>query len=219
MTIKSYVLSALLLTFSSVALAQYDDVYITDSVDELFRKEKIERDYGTDWGYNGKHHCFKTDFNFGWYISKFQEKNGGDKRGIFGVGGSVAFQTVLKSGYGFGLNAILDNGSYDGDVQSFFLGPSFEYAKALPNGWIYSYSIGLGYGGFYIDSSRLGYSEDKGLGYFVSLEMSKRFNKWFGIGGGIRVFNVTCSKPDNYTYSSFYGTGDIRISVGPRFYF
>lgn len=167
-------------------------------------------------GFGGKHNRFKIDVDFGWYISEFVDENGKGHRGIQAVGASFSYQHVFNSGYGFGLNFIRDIGS-DG-IMTEYLGPSFVNYQSKDK-WTYGYAIGLGYGHFSFDSNRFGYNDCGGLGYFVEAEVERRFTKWFGLGGGLRVFNITAKKPEGARLSGSYGTGLLNLYIGPRFYF
>lgn len=218
MRIKVLVTSVLMLCGMSSTFAQSDN-FAVDMVfvDTAFVDEMPSTKVKNTFGYGGKHNSFKVDFDFGWYISKFVDCNNDSHRGIFATGGAVSYEHVFKSGYGFGLNLIYDTGS--DNIMTLFLGPSFVSYTSVDQ-WTYGYSLGLGFGRFSFDSERMGYEDRAGLGYFVQVEAERRFNKWFGLGAALRVFNVTTSKPEGYMYSSgSYGTGLLNFSIGPRFYF
>lgn len=164
-------------------------------------------------GYGGKHNSVKADFNCGWFISEFEDLSGKGHRGIFGTGFSVSYEHVFKPGVGFGLNYIMENGNEDG-IKTQFVGPSFVYAGSFGS-WTLSYSAGLGYGNFKFDSDRMEYADEGGLGYYAQVEAQKRFSDHFGIAAGLRVLDITTGvDKDRIT-----GTGSLRFTIGPRFYF
>ena len=177
--------------------------------------------YSTDEyvGFGGKKNDVKLDFNFGWYISEFVDRSGDSHRGLFGCGFSLMYEHVFKKGYGFGVNAIYEGGEGN-DVRTGVIAPSFVYYGSK-DAWTYGYSIGLGYGAFCLDSRRYGYDDGRGVGYFVQASVERRITKWFGIGAGLRILNVTASKPNNSSYynTHSHGTGSVRFTIGPRFYF
>ena len=78
-----------------------------------------------------------------------------------------------------------------------------------------SYSVGLGLGKINYDSDRMGHFDDSGFGYFAQIEAQKRFSDHFGIAAGLRVLDITTSVSDR----GFEGTGSLRFTIGPRFYF
>lgn len=177
--------------------------------------------YSTDEyvGFGGKKNDIKVDFNFGWFISEIGDRNGDAHRGLFGCGFSLMYEHVFNKGCGFGVNAIYEAGE-GGDIRTGVIAPSFVYYGSN-GGWTYGYSLGLGYGRFSLDSPRYGYDDAAGVGYFVQAEIEKRFTKNFGIGAGLRVMNISAPKPNNSSYydSHYYGTGTVRFTIGPRFYF
>ena len=164
-------------------------------------------------GYGGKHNAVKADFNCGWFISEFEDRYGDSHRGIFGTGFSVSYEHVFKPGVGFGLNYIMENGNED-DIETVFLGPSAVYAGSFGS-WTFSYSVGLGIGRIGYSSDRMGYFNENGFGYYAQIEAQKRFTDHFGISAGIRVLDITTSVSDR----GFEGTGSLRFTIGPRFYF
>ena len=164
-------------------------------------------------GYGGKHNSVKADFNCGWFISKFEDRYGDTHRGIFGTGFSASYEHVFKPGVGFGLNYIMENGNED-DIETVFLGPSAVYAGSFGS-WTLSYSVGLGIGRVGYSSDRMGYYNENGFGYFAQIEAQKRFSDHFGIAAGLRVLDITTSVSDK----GFEGTGSLRFTIGPRFYF
>lgn len=212
MKIKILLTSVLMLCGMSSAFAQEDSYVAVDTVrsDGVFVLERTV-------GFGGKHNRVKLDFDFGCYISEFVDRDGDGHRGIFACGVSIAYEHVFKSGYGFGLNFIRDFGS--DCIMTQYLGPSFVCYKSVGK-WTYGYSLGLGYGRYTFDSYRLGYDDRGGLGYFVQVEGERRFNKWIGVGAGLRVFNITAQKPEGVSESfGRYGTGFVNFTIGPRFYF
>ena len=172
--------------------------------------------YSSDekYGFGGKKNDIKIDFNCGWFLSEV-----GDTRGLFGGGFSLMYEHVFKNGCGFGINGIFEQGGGK-DLTTGVLAPSFVY-YASNDAWTYGCSIGLGYGRFNLDSDRYGYDDANGVGYFVQANIERRITKNFGIGAGIRLVNITASKPDNNSYydSHSYGTSSLRFTIGPRFYF
>lgn len=172
-------------------------------------------------GFGGKHNRIKMDYNFGWFISKILDKKGDSHRGLFGTGLSVSYEHVFRAGYGFGLHGILErSGSLIGGSKELitgYIGPSFVYAKSI-NSWTYGYSIGIGYGRYSLDSYRFYHEDRSGLGTLVQIEGEKRLTKWLGIGAGLRILNITVEKPEGFE-GLRYGTGSLRFTIGPRFYF
>ena len=169
-------------------------------------------------GFGGKLNCVKTDFNLGWFISDFEDRDGDKHSGLFGTGFSVSYNHVFKQGFGFGVDCIIENGD-DDNVSTQYVGPSFVYAGSF-GGWTLSYSAGLGYGHLSYESNRMGHDDRGGLGYFAQVEAQKRFSKHFGIGAGMRIVEIATSKPDGYKDEwGIYGTGSFRFTIGPRFYF
>ena len=164
-------------------------------------------------GYGGKHNSVKADFNCGWFISKFEDKYGDSHRGIFGTGFSASYEHVFKPGVGFGLNYIMENGNKY-DIETIFLGPSAVYAGSFGS-WTLSYSVGLGIGRVDFGSDRMESYNEAGFGYFAQVEAQKRFSDHFGIAAGVRVLDITTSVSDR----GFEGTGSLRFTIGPRFYF
>ena len=57
-------------------------------------------------GFGGKLNSVKADFNCGWFISEFVDRNGDSHRGLFGDGMSLMYEHVFNKGYGFGINGI-----------------------------------------------------------------------------------------------------------------
>ncbi len=176
--------------------------------------------YSTDdyVGFGGKKNCVKADFNFGWFISEFVDKDRDGHRGLFGDGISLMYEHVFSKGYGFGINGIFEKKTEE--VYTGMIGPSFVYYGSKDK-WTYGYSIGLGYGRFDIDSERFSHIDRTGVGYFVQTNIERRLTKWFGIGAGLRILNITASKPNNDSYYDSHncGTSSLRFTIGPRFYF
>lgn len=200
------------------ANAQLDDNTVAVVNDDSISYDVVPVSKSTI-GFGGKHNRIKTDYNFGWFISKFIDKNGNGHRGLFGLGLSLSYEHVFKSGYGFGIHGILEKKGAE-EIISGYIGPSFVFARSV-NSWTYSYSIGLGYGRYGIDSRRYNHEDRSGLGSFVQIEGERRLTKWLGIGAGFRVLNITVTPPDGFNgkLGERYGTGSLRFTIGPRFYF
>ncbi len=177
--------------------------------------------YSSDekYGFGGMKNDIKIDFNCGWFVSEVVDRDGDSNRGMFGCGFSLMYEHVFKNGCGFGINGIFEQGE-GSDITTGVIAPSFVYYVSK-NTWTYGCSIGIGYGRFNLDSYRYGYEDANGLGTFVQGNIEKRITKNFGIGAGIRLVNITASKPDNNSYydSHSYGTSSLRFTIGPRFYF
>ena len=177
--------------------------------------------YSTDenYGFGGKKNDIKIDFNCGWFLSEFVDRYGEGHRGLFGCGFSLMYEHVFNKGYGFGINAIYEQGEGN-DITTGVIAPSFVHYGSK-GAWTYGYSLGIGYGRFNLDSHRYGYDNANGVGYFVQANVERRINKWLGIGAGLRILDITASKPDNSSYydSHSYGTGSLRFTIGPRIYF
>lgn len=169
-------------------------------------------------GFGGKHNAVKADFNCGWFISEFVDRNGDSHRGLFGDGMSLMYEHVFNKGYGFGINGIFEK--KPGEVYTGMIGPSFVYSGSSDK-WIYGYSIGLGYGRFDVDSERFGHEDRNGVGYFVQANIERRLTQWLGIGAGVRVLNITAPKSEDNSYykTHSHGTSSLRFTIGPRFYF
>lgn len=213
MKLKFVLASILLFGAVSASLAQSDD---SDEENVV-----VAPHYSTDEyvGFGGKKNDIKLDFNFGWYISEFVDTDGDGHRGIFGTGFSLMYEHVFNKGYGFGINGIYEQAE-GSDVQTVVLAPSFVYYGSNDK-WTYGYSIGLGFGRFDVSSYRYGYDDGNGIGYFVQANIERRISKHFGIGAGLRVMNITASKLENNSYyrTHNHGTGSVRFTIGPRFYF
>ena len=215
MKLKFLLASVMLFGAVSASYAQSEDADDDDAV------SAPAPHYSTDdyVGFGGKKNDVKLDFNFGWFISEFMDRDGDGHRGIFGAGMSLMYEHVFNKGYGFGVNAIFEQG--DGsDIMTAVLAPSFVYYGSNDK-WTYGYSIGLGFGRFSMFSSKYGDDDGNGLGYFVQGSVERRVNKWLGFGAGLRVMSITASKPKNNSYynTHTHGTGSVRFTIGPRFYF
>ena len=122
-------------------------------------------------GFGGKHNCVKTDFNCGWFISKFEDRYALEilimvfSFWVF----SASYEHVFKPGVGFGLNYIMENGNED-DIKTQFIGPSAVYAGSFGS-WTLSYSVGLGIGRVGYSSDRMGYYNENGFGYFAQMRL------------------------------------------------
>lgn len=213
MKLKFVLASILLFGAVSASLAQSDD---SDEENVVAPPHYSTDDYV---GFGGKKNDVKLDFNFGWFISEFVDRHGEGHRGIFGGGMSLMYEHVFNKGYGFGVNGIYEQGD-GGDIKTVVLAPSFVYYGSKDK-WTYGYSIGLGFGRFSMVSSKYGDDDGNGLGYFVQANIERRISKHFGFGAGLRVLNITASKPKNNSYydTHIHGTGSVRFTIGPRFYF
>ena len=169
-------------------------------------------------GFGGKHNCVKTDFNCGWFLNEFSNIDGSGKRGMFGFGGSITYEHVFKPGIGVGVSAIMDNGN-DGNVFTYFVGPSFVYAGTHGN-WVVDCSAGLGEGGLKYDLARGDRANRGGLGFFLQVEAQRHISKHFGIAAGFRLLGsgvMDTWDEDDYSISPGFATA--RFTIGPRFYF
>ena len=169
-------------------------------------------------GFGGKHNCVKTDFNCGWFLNEFSNIDGSGKRGMFGVGGSITYEHVFKPGIGVGVSAIMDNGN-DGNVFTYFVGPSFVYAGTHGN-WVIDCSAGLGEGGLKYDLARGDRADSGGFGFFLQVEAQRHISKHFGIAVGFRLLGsgvMDVEYEDDYYITPGFATA--RFTIGPRFYF
>ena len=216
MKLKFMLASVMLLGVVSTSYAQSEDSIededvTTSASSTLNAQDEID----TYFGFGGKKNCVKADYNFGWFISKIIDKDGKGHRGLFGDGISLMYEHVFKNGWGFGINGIFEKKTEE--VYTGMIGPSLVCYKSRDK-WTYGYSIGVGYGRFDIDSERFGHTDKTGIGYFVQIEGERRLNKWLGLGAGMRILDITSVDSDKYN-SRHQGTGSLRFTVGPRFYF
>ena len=169
-------------------------------------------------GFGGKLNCVKTDFNLGWFISDFEDRDGDKHSGLFGTGFSVSYNHVFKQGFGFGLDYIMENGN-DDNIKTQFIGPSFVYAGTHGN-WVIDCSAGLGEGGLKYDLARGDRANRGGLGFFLQVEAQRHISKHFGIAAGFRLLGsgvMDTWDEDDYSISPGFATA--RFTIGPRFYF
>jgi len=173
-------------------------------------------------GFGGMHSCVKTDFNCGWFLSVLKDEKNRDDRGVFGAGYSISYDYLLNSRIGVGLDYITEYGKYN--AHTFFVGPSFVYAKPFGS-WTVSLSSGLGIGGIKYDTPRLGRVDVHNLtGIFAQTEVQKRFSKHFGIAAGFRVLALSHLVMDEFDEGEpdappVKGSATFRFTIGPRFYF
>ena len=187
-----------------------------DQIDDLFAKPKEIID--GDWGYFNHRNCIKVDLNGGAFISKISGVDYKGKRGMSGLGASIAYENITTSGFGFGMNGILESG--EEGFNTGFVGPAALWVKPIDNVVLTS-SIGFGMGAIWYDSKSFGKEDHGGFAFYFQFEGAYRINKWLGLGAGIRLLNIRCAKPEwvkDIDYKN-YGTSSIRLTVGPRFFF
>ena len=208
---RKFLLSvALVLGSFSMSVAQTEDSEKTD-----YAAIPHESD-NENFGFGGNHSCVKADFNCGLF------RGCGYDRGGFGLGYSLSYEYVFRSGVGVGLEYIREHG-HKADFSTFFVGPSFVFAKSH-NSWTFNLSSGLGASGIKYDSpSKKTVSVRELPAIFAQGEVQKRFSKHFGIAAGLRVMGIFHFEMNEWQEKDTEPVTDsaasLRFTIGPRFYF
>ena len=211
---KKFLLTAALVLGSfSMSNAQSEDSEKTD-----YAAIPHESD-NENFGFGGNHSCVKADFNCGWSL---RDERAGYLRGGFGPGYSLSYEYVFKTGFGMGLEYFAEHGN-KADFSTFFVGPSFVFAKSH-NSWTFNLSSGLGASGIKYDSpSKKTVSVRELPAIFAQGEVQKRFSKHFGIAAGLRVMGIFHFEMNEWQEKDTEPVTDsaasLRFTIGPRFYF
>lgn len=224
----SLALLLIVLSLSEIAASNVVDVK-TDSVMPSDSKAMVKSKFQT-WMSALPRNVLRASVGPAWITSEFHTpKNIYKRKSGFGV--TADYQHLWRSGFGFGINYLFYNTSFDEgfDVQMHYLGPSFVCSFMLGTKCRFDGAFGVGYSRYTesVDGIRNGIRYDLSesqnrIGTMFEFGIEYKLTNTCAIGAQINLLSTSLKEPENvpqYNNGKKEGISRADALIGLRYYF